>query len=1213
MAAWGVAALGIIAGCTPDVADTEPPVDTDVVVDTDPVEEGCPSPVTLVSEPDKLTPWGFVQLVGGGGTGSFRYSLSTDDPDASVHPQTGRLFAGGTVGVTYRATALDTGCGESATVEVPVVPVMTAAPLRATVEPRTSFELEIAGGVGEPLCELATDGSGATLSGCTYTAGVSGIDRVRISDPVVGTTLIATYTVQADAPLDLWGAAWMLPEGGYLEPRSEGGSGHLDIEVSSGDAVEVDQTGRIWAVEAGRSVLRVTDRFTRHTTDVVARVSATRSPDDTVDGMLGYTGTVVGGHDLDGDGYDDAVVGFAEANLGAQGSGAVFVYRGGPGGMDPDPVQTFGYDIGFEDEGGRALALADFDQDGNIDLVWTAEAVSEGGSSNGAAYLHRGVEGGFFEAEPARVFAGQRSFDRLGSGAAACDLDGDGWVDLALGAYAAEDRTADAIQFSQGAIFVWRGSELGFVDEPAAVRFGVVPDDEQGLWVGQRSLLMGRQLEGGDLDGDGRCDLVATYDNINIDGRGNDGVAWIWKGDEARMLEDVPVHLVTYDGRDNRANLGRNLAIGDMNRDGADDVLFGAWRMDSTTDAGAAVLFSGLTLTEPGPAVLGLEDALLTVVGDSGYDYFGYDVDLADLDGDNKLDMIFGAITDEPPGSGLTNSGRVHLVLGSRSERLLPGAEIVATEYGSTLIAGHDQAYMGQALAGVGDVDGDGDGDVLVLAGRDNAWGVQSGATYVVDADGNVDGPLELPVLASGHGYGAAMALFDVTGDGQSDLLVGGLGLGQPGIGANAGGVFSYSAARGDFSRWPAPVDIRYPTWSTNDRLGAGMAVSDIDGDGWDDLAVVAEADSKPTNYTTDVVNRLDCGGSRGSAGLVAIFKGGRDGISDEPTWVAHGPVAGGLVRQIEGGLDVNGDGYEDFVVGSWSWGGSSRGGVAVLHGGPALDGGQTALCFENPLIAPESGALLGWSISGLGDLDGDGCDEFAVGARDEDLGVSNQGVVRVLWGGGAACGKAPRVSTLTGGVGGARAGWSVAGGGDVDGDDIPDLVAAAPFISVDGASVGAVWLVPGSYLLTVPRQVLASDELPDSADTTAADLLPALQGGSLIGSDSSGQFGYALALAPDPDNPNRRMVVVGIPSGDVGSGLFAGGAVGYVYDRALGAFERTPRIVVGGELPGLGAMGSHLEVAQGRDGPVLMVGAVGSDVVSPDIGAAYAFPLEVP
>jgi hypothetical protein len=161
---------------------------------------------------------------------------------------------------------------------------------------------------------------------------------------------------------------------------------------------------------------------------------------------------------------------------------------------------------------------------------------------------------------------------------------------------------------------------------------------------------------------------------------------------------------------------------GDVDSDGFDDVIIGAWREDpgsSPGDAGRAYVFDGQT-----------GNLLHTLVSpneeESGY--FGYSVSGAgDVDSDGYDDVVVGA-SGESPGSSPELAGRAY-VFGGQTGNLL-----------HTLVSPNEEedGRFGYSISGAGDVDGNGYDDLLVGADREDpgASPEDAGRAYVFDCSG---------------------------------------------------------------------------------------------------------------------------------------------------------------------------------------------------------------------------------------------------------------------------------------------------------------------------------------------------------------------------------------------------------------------------------------------------------------------------------------------
>jgi uncharacterized repeat protein (TIGR01451 family) len=153
-----------------------------------------------------------------------------------------------------------------------------------------------------------------------------------------------------------------------------------------------------------------------------------------------------------------------------------------------------------------------------------------------------------------------------------------------------------------------------------------------------------------------------------------------------------------------------------------------------------------------------------------------------------------------------------------------------------------------------------------------------------------------------------------------------------------------------------------------------GLAVSgagDVNGDGYDD--VIVTSGSKPFLYF---------GGS-----------GGVDGIADVKLEI---PISCSA-DSVSGAGDVNGDGYDDVIVGSHFYDSAQPGeGVAFLYYGSASGMDPIA---DGQFESNQNGAEMGWSASTAGDVDRDGYDDVIVGAHHYDNGQTDEGAAFIYHG----------------------------------------------------------------------------------------------------------------------------------------------------------------------------------------------------------------------
>jgi len=314
-------------------------------------------------------------------------------------------------------------------------------------------------------------------------------------------------------------------------------------------------------------------------------------------------------------------------------------------------------------------------------------------------------------------------------------------------------------------------------------------------------------------------------------------------------------------------------------------------------------------------------------------------VGLGDLDGDGHADLALGAPMGDPP------AGSVRLVSGGTGALLWTRAGVAPGD------------SFGASLAALEDANGDGVPEILVGAPFDDGDGWNAGAVYLLSGrDGTT--------LRRWHGatwdqFGAALAAAgDVDGDGRGDWIV---GAPFADVGAfNAGSAYVVSGADGTRLR-------ALHGQEAGAQLGFAVdGAGDVDGDGRDDLLVVAPS--------------ADAGGI--DSGAAYVYSGATGAL----VLVIPGAAAGLYLSAAVGVGDVDGDGRADLLVGcAADAGGAGR--ARLLSG---RDGIELA-AFDG--LAPND--WFGAALARLGDLDGDGRDEFVVGAPGHDDVLGKPGYAR--------------------------------------------------------------------------------------------------------------------------------------------------------------------------------------------------------------------------
>ncbi len=431
-----------------------------------------------------------------------------------------------------------------------------------------------------------------------------------------------------------------------------------------------------------------------------------------------------------------------------------------------------------------------------------------------------------------------------------------------------------------------------------------------------------------------------------------------------------------------------------------------------------------------------------------------------DVDGDGFDDVVVGADQWGEPAHIV--EGRAYLYRGTPL-----GLEAVASWAADPTDS--VRADFGEAVAGAGDVNGDGYDDVLVGApSMQGAQAREEGHAYLFlgRADGlSPEAAWDLePTDQFAARYGGSVAgVGDVNGDGYDDIAVGATG--WDGEFDDEGRAYVYYGSPDG----PALVEDWFadPTAVRADFGEAVAGAGDVNGDGFDDVIVGASA----------------VGGGGPDSGAY-LFLGSANGLEASPAWSANG--VGYFGATLAGAGDVNGDGFDDIVVGAFvATGDTFEEGRAFLYLGSVTGLAAEPAWTAEP--ADRSLAAFGYALDGLGDLDGDGYDEVAVGARQwEDPDRTQEGRVYVYRGSSDGLESEPAwIADPADAL--ARFGWSLAGVGDVNGDAAPDLVVGAPSLTVELRFEGRAYLFLGPTCVAREDGASCTDGEPCNGEEVCA------------------------------------------------------------------------------------------------------------------------------
>jgi hypothetical protein len=510
---------------------------------------------------------------------------------------------------------------------------------------------------------------------------------------------------------------------------------------------------------------------------------------------------------------------------------------------------------------------------------------------------------------------------------------------------------------------------------------------------------------------------------------------------------------------------------------------------------------------------------------------FGQDVATAgDVNGDGYDDFLISTY-----GTSGAGGGGATLVYGQAAAYGTVGTDGTRSAAVGSLTTS-SFARPGEYFTGVsklGDINNDGyadfilSGDLIAGTGAGNAWVVFGGASVanipflgVPSAGGGW-----FQISQSFYGLGQTNHRIswagDVNGDGYDDLIVGMPGSPAAGVGTFSSGtavvIYGHTGtnfgAGNNLDLVPFGVDPTTLTDNggvaghvldagTNTRglvIGAGPdgnglfwgeavgGLGDRNGDGYGDFAMVADLGGQLVNAiglhgklsSDDGGNVLYLAGPAGPD-WIGHGTGPNTGVNDSRIRFAGlGPTVGSQAEPdrivVQGVGDVNGDGYDDFAI---AYNGVRNGEVYVIYGNGTV--------LSDDTVPNDAAGLLGFKLTGLalgdklgesvraaGDVNGDGYDDFIVGAPQTEVGsAANQGGAYLVYGradtgaddidltAGLA---ATRGVTIRGGVTADQAGFSVAGAGDVNGDGLGDLLVGAPLNDQGAADAGSTYLLYGS------------------------------------------------------------------------------------------------------------------------------------------------------
>tara|TARA_R110002096_G_scaffold416576_3_gene619589 strand:- start:32597 stop:34816 length:2220 start_codon:yes stop_codon:yes gene_type:complete len=462
-------------------------------------------------------------------------------------------------------------------------------------------------------------------------------------------------------------------------------------------------------------------------------------------------------------------------------------------------------------------------------------------------------------------------------------------------------------------------------------------------------------------------------------------------------VDIVPAQGITIFGEDSGDLSGWSVSLaGDVNNDGFDDLIIGARNADpiGKSNAGKSyVVFGSANIFDENINLTNINGANgFSVNGKVSDDWSGTSVsNLGDINGDSIDDFIIGAFGADP--GGVERAGESYVIFGSdgvwNSEMDLSSLN---GNNGFSVIGTGFAGVSGWPVSNAGDINGDGLNDIVIASYGANNGSIDAAGNVYVIYGSNIAFPAEFDPndLTGNNGFtivgggiadhiGADVAFAgDLNGDGIDDLVIGALHTGSPVkqqyivFGSDSGfdSVFNLDNLNGNNG-----VTLEGSNFGSSSTI-AVSAVGDFNGDGYDDTLI--------GSYLSDV-------GLYDSAGESYLIFGhggswdsviGLDDLNENEGVVFMGGSANSQTGvSVSGAGDLNGDGFDDIIIGS-----SNLGKSYVVFGGNSYNSATfdlSSLDGEHGFVVQgvDFGDNSGYSVSDAGDINNDGFDDIVIGA----------------------------------------------------------------------------------------------------------------------------------------------------------------------------------------------------------------------------------------
>ncbi|MDH5405990.1 MAG: hypothetical protein OEZ30_07920 [Candidatus Aminicenantes bacterium] len=526
-----------------------------------------------------------------------------------------------------------------------------------------------------------------------------------------------------------------------------------------------------------------------------------------------------------------------------------------------------------EDKSGSAVAYGDINGDGFDDIIIGAACADPGDPARANAGETYVIFGSSFPSPPYTIdlstdqaditICGDNTGDGAGSAVASGDINCDGYDDIIIGATGADP--GDPARSDAGETYVIFGSS--FPSPPYTIDLSTTSADITVCGAAAADW-SGWALASGDVDGDGYDDIIISAPEADPGGRTAAGETYVIFGGSLSSppytidLSTTPADI-TVCGAGSWDYSGYAVASGDINSDAYDDIIIGAptFPPHPTLLGETYVIFGGSFSSPPYTIDLSTTPAGITVCGAAAEDYIGKAVASGDVNSDGYDEIIIGAPYADPGDPPRSGAGETYVIFGSNF--LSPPYTIdLSTSPANITVCGAGYGDLSGYAVASGDVNGDGYDDIITsacLANPDDPPRDGAGETYVIFGSSSPPTTIDLSTqsadicICGDDAYdwsGYAVASGDVNGDGYDDMIIGannasppaGYHFGETYLIAG-GGAFITAHGLGGKS-WVKEFNLLTNSWNSFKAFGAvnsqgevHLSIGDIDADKLDEIA----------------------------------------------------------------------------------------------------------------------------------------------------------------------------------------------------------------------------------------------------------------------------------------------------------------------------------------------------------------------------------------